>query len=90
MSKQFHEFHLAHLINKQFEIAGHKVEFDNVKGPENDGWYQKYTTTKEKENEFLSYIRTYLNKNNIYPKPFREQLVQMFILNWGLRLDDSI
>ena len=42
---------LIDIINKMFEIAGHDVTFDDVKGRK-DEWYTQWTMTIEQNDEW--------------------------------------
>lgn len=73
------------LINYQLEPHG--VTFEDVK--EDPQWYMNYSTTEEREKEFIDHcvnrIREVLKVN----KKLAEKEAQWFILQWGLTLEKS-
>jgi len=85
--KEFTEEILERLINKQFEINWINNTYKNLKEKQEiewESWFSYYTTTKEKELEFIKYLRKEL-------KPFihkvrLEKEVNRFILNRWLRV----
>jgi len=98
--KETDEQFFARLINKQFEIAGHtdisydilvsnKEEEDNK--PFGEAWYQRYTTTKEKESDFKDWLKIEMGKRYKYIKGKRlDSEVGMFLLGWGLRCTNCL
>lgn len=83
--KRFTEENLKEAINKQFEISWHNVTYEDIKWAEQENdimWFQKYTTTKGKEEEFIEwlkkYIKPYVSKHRL------DKEVWHFILNYGL------
>lgn len=73
------------LINKQFEIAGYNLTYDDVLGQ--DDWLQRYPISAEKRVEFMSWMSSckqvvkdsWMQVNN-------ERYIAMFDLQYGLRL----
>jgi len=50
MKKNKDEIIVETIINKMFEIAGHKVTFEDIKDRK-DNWYQQWTMTEEQNKE---------------------------------------
>jgi len=96
--KESDEEFFKRLIDKQFEINGftdinydilvaNKEEEDNR--PFGEAWYQRYTTTKEKEVEFKDWLKVEMGKRYKYIKGKRlDSEVGMFILGYGLKCSD--
>jgi hypothetical protein len=75
------------LINKMFEIAGHPVTYEDVKGRE-DAWYQEWTMTTEQNEEWQKWGKKYLMKNfRLYAK-MAEREMQWISLQWGLKFEN--
>lgn len=77
------------LINKQFEIAGYdlnEVNYNKLIETKDNDWYSRYTTTPEKQSEFIEWLKPYVKKNikiiNL------EKEVSMFMLMYGLRVKE--
>ena len=77
---------VEHLINKQFEMAGHQVTFDEILGVEN--WFQKYTMTCTQSIEFRKYAYKYIKKALYLNKHRAESETGWFTLQYGLKLSD--
>ena len=79
--KKFTIDNLKEVIDKQFEIAGYSVKFEDIKNE--DEWYMNYPTTIEKENEFTTWLEEYL-------KPFAwkraKEEVGWILLNYWLKV----
>jgi len=62
--KKFTEKNLEEIINTQFKINWHKVTYEEIKDWKMDTddlkWHQVYTTTEEKEKEFIEYLKLYI------------------------------
>lgn len=75
------------IINKMFEIAGHTVTFDDIKGRE-DNWYQQWTMTVEQNDEWRKWGKKYLMKElRMYAKTAEREMMWMS-LNYGLKFKD--
>ena len=76
------------LINKQFEINWYNVFYNDVKDWKQDTdktqWFQKYTTTEDKEEEFKEYLRIYFKK--FFIKQMIEKKIGRFLLLYWLTL----
>lgn len=68
------------LINTQLEPHGKCYE--DVK--EDPTWYMRYSTTPEKEKEFIEYCTTRIQKELRLSKERAKKEAQWFILQWGL------
>lgn len=97
--KETDEQFFARLINKQFEIAGHDMSYDTLVAnkeeednrPFGEAWYQRYTTTKEKEEEFRDWLKIEMGKRYKYIRGKRlDSEVGMFLLMWGLKCEDCL
>ena len=74
------------LINKMFEIAGHKVVFEDIANRQ-DEWYWQWTMTEEQNKEWRSWGVSYLRKKKRWRKPFAETQMAFFDLAYGLKID---
>ena len=76
------------LINQQFEINWYNVFYNDVKDWKQDTekiqWFQKYTTTEDKEEEFKEYLRIYFKK--FFIKQQIENKIGRFLLLYWLKL----
>ena len=98
--KENNEEFFARLINKQFEIAGHTdINYDILVAnkeaedamPFGQAWYQRHTTTKEKEEEFRKWLKIEIKQRYRYLRGKKlDQEVGMFILAYGLRCPDCM
>lgn len=68
------------LIN--YQLKDHGVTYDDVR--ENPTWYMDYTTTPEKEQEFIKYCNSRIHEVLKISKSLAEKETQWFILQWGL------
>ena len=76
------------LINKMFEIAGHDVTFDDVKGRQ-DPWYTEWTMTIEQIDEWKEWGTKYLMKNlRMYEKPARLEMSWISLM-YGLKFSPN-
>ncbi len=71
------------LINKMFEIAGHDVTFDDVKGREDD-WYSQWSMTSEQSKEWYEWGVKYLQKKLKFSNNLAKTNMGLFLLNYGL------
>ena len=74
------------LINKMFEIAGHDITYDDIRGV--DKWFQKYTMTFEQGEEFTKWGKKYLMKELKMREPYAEKEMRWFNVMWGLKYSD--
>ena len=72
-------------INKQFEIAGHNVTFDDIVGLENDGWYNKYTITFSQHKKFKEWWIKEFEKRRLGLYKPAEYEFSIFDLMYGLK-----
>ena len=96
--KESNEEFFARIINKQFEIAGYTdINYDILVAnkeaedamPPGQAWYQRYTTTSEKEKEYREWLRAEIKQRYRYLRGRKlDQEVGMFLLNYGLKCDD--
>ena len=75
------------LINKMFEIAGHKVTYDDVKDRKDD-WYTQWTMTVEQGEVWKAWGKKYLMKELRIRAPFAEREMGMCSLMWGLKFSN--
>lgn len=68
------------LINLQLEPHG-KTYKDVLSEPD---WYMKYSTTREKEEQFIAEATRILKSKLRMSKTIAEKEVSWFILQWGL------
>ena len=72
------------LINKMFEIAGHQVTYQDIKG-RTDNWYQQWTMTEAQNYEWMVWGTDYLKKQLKTNKKLAEREMGWINLNWGLK-----
>ena len=75
------------IINKMFEIAGHKVTYDDIKDRK-DAWYTEWTMTVAQDKEWKEWMKIYFIKECKMLKGFVEREAAMVSLMWGLKLSD--
>ena len=76
------------LIDKMFEIAGHRVTYDDIKDRK-DAWYAQWTMTEQQYDEWKLWGKKYLMKNlRMYAK-MAERQMSMVGLMWGLKFDKA-
>lgn len=56
---------LREIIDKMFEIAGHDLRYEDVKGRK-DNWYQQYTMTEAQRDEWRDWSIKYLKKRRFF------------------------
>lgn len=78
---------IEHLINKMFEIAGHDVTFEDIKGRK-DNWFQDWTMTMEQSEEWKTYGTEYLRGLFRWNKAMAEKEMMWMNLQWGLTYSD--
>ena len=81
------ELFIRELINKMFEIAGHEVTFDDIKGRKDD-WYTQWTMTTAQNDEWQNWGIQEIRKRFRYTKKFAEREMGMLSLMWGLKFSD--
>ena len=72
------------ILNKQFEINWYNITVEEIIEKWIDDWFHTYTTTIEKENEYRIYLLEEIKK--YVPKSMIKREVEMFILNYWLRI----
>ena len=87
MKKNKDEIIVETIINKMFEIAGHQVTFEDIKG-RTDNWYQQWTMTEEQNNEWKEWGTKYLKKQKHLIKYYASRQMAMFDLNYGLKINN--
>ena len=75
------------LINKMFEIAGHKVNFDDIKDRKDD-WYNQWTMTTAQNEEWNEWGIDEIRKRFRYNKESARKEMGMITLMWGLKFSD--
>ena len=75
------------LINKMFEIAGHNVTYDDIKG-RTDGWYTDWTMTIAQGEQWKEWGVEYLRKNMKLNKKLADIEMRMFNVMYGLKYSD--
>ena len=88
MRKNKDEIIVEVIINKMFEIAGHNVTFEDIKG-RTDNWYQQLTMTEEQNKEWREWGTKYLKKSKHLVKYYAERQMAMFDLNYGLKIEQN-
>jgi hypothetical protein len=75
------------LINKMFEIAGHNVTYNDVKGRQDD-WYSQWTMTVEQNEEWCKWGKKYLMKELKLYAAQAEKEMSWGNLMWGLKVSN--
>lgn len=75
------------LINKMFELAGHKVTYDDIKD-RNDAWYTDWTMTVDQHEQWMEWGAAYLRKELRIRKEAAKKQMSWFALNYGLKFSD--
>ena len=88
MAKRNNQVISETLINKMFEIAGHEVTFEDIKG-RTDNWYQQWTMTQAQNLEWVEWGIEYLRKQLKINKKLAEREMGWINLNWGLKATDN-
>ena len=83
MAKEFKEINLKHLIDYQMELNWYSERYEDLQKIE--WWFSKFTTTPEKEKEFIEYTKIYLKPFSWKIKYILNKQVSWFILNFWLR-----
>ena len=74
------------LINKMFEIAGHNVTYDDIKGRQDD-WYTQWTMSPEQNDEWQNWGVEYLKKKFKWNKKVAQTEMAWISLMWGLKFN---
>ena len=85
--KEKQEKALIDIINKMFEIAGHSVTFDDVKGRQ-DAWYSEWLMNNDQNTEWKNWGVEYLRKNLKMNKLLAEKEMAWMSLQYGLKISD--
>ncbi len=75
------------LINKMFEIAGHNVTFEDIKG-RTDQWYLEWTMTREQEAEWRRFGEELIKKQSPTGRWNYKSEMAFFNMNYGLKISD--
>ena len=85
MFENFNEDNLREVINYQMELNWYKETYDDLKNIKN--WYLKFTTTKEKEKEFIEWLKEYLsNVDKKASASYVEKVANRIILDYWLKV----
>jgi hypothetical protein len=76
------------LINKMFEIAGHNVTYDDIKGRKDD-WFTQWTMTVKQNEEWQEWGINELNKRLKINKKRAQFEMGMTSLAYGLKFSDA-
>ena len=76
---------LKELIDVMFIIAGHNVTYEDIKGRQ-DQWYYEWTMTPEQEQKWMEYMVSYFRKHRRLTVKGAQQAASMFNLMWGLKV----
>jgi hypothetical protein len=77
------------IINKMFEIAGHKVTFEDIK-VRKDAWYNDWTMTEQQYDEWVNWGKKYIAKSLRLPATMAEKNMRFFALNYGLKFRNTL
>ena len=89
MKKNKDDIIVETMINKMFELAGHQVTFEDIKG-RTDNWYQQWTMTEAQNKEWREWGINYLKKQKGLYKHYAERQMAMFDLMYGLKLEQQL
>jgi hypothetical protein len=70
-----------------FEIAGHNVTYDDIKG-RTDDWYTDWTMTVAQAEQWKEWGMEYLQKNMKLNKKLADIEMRMFNVMYGLKYSD--
>lgn len=80
---------VVEIINKMFEIAGHQVTYEDVKG-RTDDWFNQWTMTEDQYHEWLRWGKKHLQKNlNLYARMAEREMAMMGLM-WGLKFEKPL
>lgn len=77
---------IVDIINKMFEIAGHDVTYEDIRGV--DKWFQQYTMTFEQGEELKEWGKQYLMRELKMRAVYAEKEMRWFNVMWGLKYSD--
>lgn len=77
------------LIDKMFEIAGHNVLYEDIKGRQ-DAWYTEWTMTEAQNKEWVEWGKKLVKKEYKLTDKLAGTEMAMINLNWGLKFDNQI
>ncbi len=83
--KTFKEENLKEIINYQMELNWYSERYDDLK--KIDEFYTKFTTTKEKEKEYIEYLKKYIKPFVVSTK--LDKGVWHIILNYWLKIKEK-
>ena len=75
------------IINRMFEIAGHAVRYEDIKG-RTDNWFQQWTMTVDQAEQWKRWGAEYLRKQLRLNKAAAEREMLWANLQWGLKYSD--
>lgn len=75
------------LINKMFEIAGHNVTHDDIKG-RTDAWYTEWTMTVAQGEQWKEWGTEYIMRNFRLNKHYANMEMEMLNMMYGLKYSD--
>jgi hypothetical protein len=78
---------LIDILNKMFEIAGHNVTFEDIKGRQ-DPWYTEWTMTQAQYDEWQKWGVKEIKKRMKFTDVYAQREMAMIGLNWGLKFSD--
>lgn len=85
--QQKQEEFIQDIINKMFEIAGHKVTFDDIKDRK-DNWFTEWTMSEAQNDEWKKWGIQEIRKRFRYNKEWANKEMGMISLMWGLKFSD--
>ena len=77
---------IVDIINKMFEIAGHDVTYEDIRGVDN--WFQKYTMTFEQGEQLKDWGKQYLMRELKMRAVYAEKEMRWLNVMWGLKYSD--
>lgn len=86
-TQQKREKAVIDLINKMFEIAGHKVTYDDIKDRK-DNWFTDWEMTMAQADEWKEWGKQYLRKELRMNIKQAEKEMIWINLQWGLKYSD--
>ena len=87
MSKKYSKEDLIYkeLIDKMFEIAGHKVTYEDIVYRKDD-WFMQWSMTEDQQAEWIKWGEAYIKKKNRYSAPAAKKAMGFFAMNYGLTI----
>jgi hypothetical protein len=74
------------IINKMFEIAGHKATFEDIKDRK-DAWYDDWTITEEQYEKWKKWGVKELKKKLNLTDVYADRQMSMIAVYWGLKFE---